>query len=293
LENLERLVRLGYETIRIEDDNIHPSGVVFSPNSRDHAEEARGAAFALLAATPGRATYDAILRFASVPGFPIPKARLYELANERAAKDSESECWKASEAEAFEKSAETEPQTTRDLQLVALRRLADIQHDLLHSDFQQGETLARLIDENAVQKWVADRMRLKQGRSYSVDREVHVADENEPDIRLRAKATDASVPIEIKVAESWTLGDLEAALADQLCGKYLRTLDGRHGILLLVLQAGRTRGWKGFDGNMLTFDEVVQHLQAKAVAIAASSPDAPQPEIAMLNVSGFSANKRR
>jgi hypothetical protein len=100
------------------------------------------------------------------------------------------------------------------------------------------------------------------------------------------------VPIEVKVAESWTLGDLEVALTDQLCGKYLRARDGRHGILLLVHQTARTRGWKDPHGKMLNFDEVVKHLQAKAIAIAASSPDAPQPEIAVLDVSGFNANKK-
>src|SRR6202040_703376 len=150
---------------------------------------------------PGRATYDAILRLGDVAGFPVPKTRLIELAKERAAKDAESDSWKAGEAAAFEQSAETEPQTPRDLQLVALRRLADMQYDLHHDDFQQGETLARLTGEEAVQKWVADRMRLKQGRAYSVEREVHVADEKEPDIRLRAKATDARVPAGVKVAE--------------------------------------------------------------------------------------------
>ena len=133
-------------------------------------------------------------------------------------------------------------------------------------------------------------MRLKQGRSYSVEREVHVADEKEPDIRLRAKATDASVPAEVKVAESWTLGDLEAALTDQLCGKYLRAREGRHGILLLVHQKARIRGWKDPNGEMLNFDQIVKHLQAKVIAIAGSSPDAPQPEIAVLDVSGFNVS---
>lgn len=184
--------------------------------------------------TPNRAGFDAILRLAEVLDFPVPKARLYELAKERAEKDSESAAWKPGEAAPFEKSAETEPRTPRDLQLVGLRRLADMQHDLHHDDFQQGETLAGLENEKVVQKWTADRLRLKQGRSYSVEREVHVADEKEPDIRLRAKATDASVPIEIKVAESWKLEELEGALTNQLCEKYLRAKDGRHGILLLV-----------------------------------------------------------
>jgi hypothetical protein len=293
LDSLERLVRLAYKTIRVEDDNVHRPGVVYSPDNRDHAEQARGAAFNLLVNTPGRATYDTILRLAEVADFPLSKPGLNELAKERAAKDSESDSWKAGEAAAFERSAETEPQTPRDLQLVALRRLADMQYDLLHDDFQQGDTLARLDNENAVQKWVADRMRLKQGRSYSVEREVHVADEKEPDIRLRAKATDASVPAEVKIAESWTLDELEAALTTQLCGKYLRTREGRHGMLLLVHQKPRSKGWRRRDGVILSFDQVVTHLRTLAVVIAASSPDAPQPEIAMLDVSDFNESEAK
>jgi hypothetical protein len=291
LDSLERLVCLAFQTVRIQDDNVHPSGVVYSPSNRDQAEEARGTAFGLLVNTPGRATYDAILRLADMSDFLLLKPRLIELTKERAATDSESESWKPGEAAAFEQTAETEPQTARDLQIVALRRLADMQYDLHNDDFQQGETLAGLPDENAVQRWVADRMRVKQGRSYSVEREVHVADEKEPDIRLRAKATDANVPIEVKVAESWTLGELESALKDQLCGKYLRAREGRHGILLLVHQKARPKGWQGRDGAMLTFDQVVKHLRTIAVAIAASGFDAPEPEVAVLDVSSFSASE--
>lgn len=161
-----------------------------------------------------------------------------------------------------------------------------MQHDLLHSDFAQGATLQRLQGETAVQNWVADRLRLKQGRSYSVERESHVVDEKEPDVRLRAKVTDASVATEIKVAESWALGDLEAALANQLCGQYLRARDARHGILLLVHQKPRPRGWQDMNaGAFLSFDEVIARLREQARAIAGSSLDAPQPEIAVLNVS--------
>lgn len=291
LESLERLVRLAFRTVHPKNDNDHSTGEVYSPDARDDAEHARNAAFGRLVNTPNRAGFDAILRLAEDPDFPVPKARLHELAKERAEKDSESAAWKPGEAAAFEQSAQTEPQTPRDLQLVALRRLADLQHDLHHDDFQQGETLARLESENAVQRWTADRLRLKQGRSYSVEREVHVADENEPDIRLRAGTTGASVPIEIKVAESWTLEELEAALTNQLCEKYLRARDGRHGILLLVHQVPRPRGWLDHAHKALTFDEVVTHLRAMAVAISGSSTDAPQPEIAFLDVSSFTAAK--
>ena len=284
-------MRLAYHTIRPEDDNVHPSGEVYSHDDRDDAEQARSAAFSRLVNTPGRATFNSILRLVDQPDFPISKGRLYELARQRAETDSERSPWKPGETAAFERTAETEPQTPHDLQLVCLQRLADMQHELHHGDFQQGKTLANLIGERAVQNWTADRLRLKQGRSYSVEREVHVADEKEPDIRLRAKATDASVPVEIKIAQSWKLEELESALKDQLCGKYLRAKDGRHGILLLVYQAPKPGGWPDHVGKALTFSEVVSHLRAMAVAISAAAFDAPQPEIAILDVSSFTEAK--
>ena len=83
---------------------------------------------------------------------------------------------------------------------------------LLHDDFSQGQTLKGIGSEKEVQKWAADRLRLKQGRSFSVEREPHVVDEKEPDVRIRAKATDANVSMEIKVAESWSLTELDDAL---------------------------------------------------------------------------------
>ena len=86
--------------------------------------------------------------------------------------------------------------------------------------------------------------------------------------------------------ESWSVLVLEAALSDQLCGQYLRAREGKHGILLLVHQERRPVGWEDPDnrGTFLTFEQVVQRLQARAAAIAGASSDAPQPEIAVLNV---------
>jgi hypothetical protein len=104
-----------------------------------------------------------------------------------------------------------------------------------------------------------------------------------------AKATDANVPVEIKVAESWTLPQLESALGDQLCGKYLRDRQARHGILLLVHQIPRPIGWEAESGVMLNFAQVVERLPAKAAQLAGASTDAPQPEIAVIDVTAFSA----
>jgi hypothetical protein len=288
--SLQRLVVMAYRTIRVEDDRNRPSGQAYSPDERDNAEQARGAAFNQLFETPGRATFDALLRLAEDPEFPIDKARLRELAAERAAQDSESAEWPPAEVIAFEQTAEAAPRTEKDLQRTVLRRFDDMQHDLLHSDFAQGATVKALPNENAVQNWIADRLRLKQGRAYSVEREPHVVDEKEPDVRLRGKASDASVAVEIKVAESWSLAELETALTDQLCGRYLRAREARHGILLLVHQQVRAKGWQDTEtGEFLNFSEVVDHLRAFAVRIAGAEPEAPQPVVAVTDVS--SCNK--
>ncbi len=236
--------------------------------------------------TPGRATFDALQRFAAVPGFPVSPSRLRRIAEERAAADSEAAPWPPGEPKAFEADFDTAPRTTRDLQLVALHRFADMQHELLHGEFNQGGTLAAQPDETAVQNWVADRLRQESGRAYSVERESHVADEKEPDIRVRAKASDASAPIEVKVAERWTLEQLEEAVEVQLCGRYLRTVEARHGIMLLVHQRRRPRGWKDpATQRMLDFAEVMANLREVAIRICGSAPNSPQPEITVLDVS--------
>jgi hypothetical protein len=287
---LQRLVEIAFRTIRIEEDR--PGGQPHWVDERDNAEHARNAVFKQLVETPGLATFVALHRLAENPDFPIAASRLQELARERAMQDSEGAVWPPGEVIAFEATAEAAPSTAKDLQRAAQRRFDDMQHELLHGDFAQGATLQALPDEPAVQKWIAERLHLRQGRAYSVERESHVADEKEPDVRLRAKATDASVAIEIKVPESWTITQLEAALSDQLCGRYLRARNARHGILLLVHQESKVKGWKDPDtGAFLSFAKVVERLCRLARKIASTAPEGPQPEIAVIDVSGCAKSK--
>jgi hypothetical protein len=285
-EVLQELVRLDFETYNSETARRRKPGVVYSTDAIDVAYQARSAVFNRLAQTSGAATYQALLRFENDPSCPVPAKRIRALAEERAIQDSDIAPWPPSELFQFEKSYETMPRTAKDLQSALLSRVEDMQHDLLHGDFSQGKTLRRLELEVDVQNWVADRLRLKQGRSFSVEREPHVVGEKEPDVRLRAKATDASVAMEIKIAESWSLNQLDKALEDQLCSRYLRARDGRYGVLLLVHHGrGKVRWEDTSTGQLLSFHEVVARLGGRAAEIAAEHHDAPQPEIASLDVS--------
>jgi hypothetical protein len=282
---LARLVKIAYATVKVSEDRQHESGLAYSPDQRDRAEWARNAAFKSLIETQGRATYETIRKLGDIPEFPISPERLASIALDRAAADAEHAPWVPGDAKVFEETREAVPRTTLDLQRLALSRFADIQDGLLTGDFAQGETVKGLPDETAVQVWVADRLDLKKGSSYSVERESRVVEEKEPDVRLRAKASAATLPIEVKVTDRWTLEELEAALVAQLCGKYLRARNACHGILLIVNRRDRARGWKlKGTGTYLTFDEVVAHLKNMAREISARDPTGPQPEIAVLDV---------
>jgi hypothetical protein len=287
-ETLDELVRLTFQTHNPASGRSRPAGVVYRVmNENDRANHARNAVFSLLVKAPGAATYEALMRLQSDPNCPVPSTQLRALAEDRAVQDSESAPWVPSEALAFEQHHETAPRTAKDLRSLLVSRLEDMQHDLLHGDFAQRLTLKARPKEVDVQNWIADRLRLKQGRAFSVEREPHVVDEKEPDIRIRAKATDASVAMEIKVAENLTLKELDDALEIQLCGRYLRARDGRYGVLLLVHQQARAKGWEDTStGSYLSFAQVVAHLSERAAAIAGSHQDAFQPEVCDLDVSG-------
>ena len=285
-EVLERLVYVAYKTVRPQDDNVREDGVVFSSDGRDYAETARGAAFNQLCNTPGYATFAALERLAAAPGFPIDSTHLRGLAVKRALHDSERAEWPPGEAYALEQQFDLAPRTPADLRSLAAVRIAEIQHDLHNADYSMGPTFKSLPSERAIQKWVASELKNRKGRAYSLEREPHVVDEKEPDIRLQAIATDARLPIEIKVAESWTIKQLEEALTDQLCGKYMRERGDTNGILLLVHQDSRPKGWDDGTGAFLNFTQLCAHLQLLASDVASFSHTAPQALIAVIDVSG-------
>lgn len=284
--SLERLVVLAFSKIHPDSDNNHPSGRAYSPDERDHAEEARGMLFRELVNTPGFATYAALNRLFADPDFPMLRRRMANLLRDRAGADSESAPWRSQDVRAFEVDFETLPATSADLQRVGVARLDEIEHDLLHGDFNQGLVVARLPHEVDVQNWIANSLRATQGRSYSLEREPHVADEKEPDIRLQSRIADARAPIEIKVAESCSLTQLEAALIVQLKGRYLRDRNNRFGILLIVHQKARPMGWSSPTG-FLTYGEVIAHLRRIAQSMGAVDALAPQMVVCSIDLSNI------
>jgi hypothetical protein len=283
---LEQLVEIGFAEVRTADDVEHLNGVMFSPNLRDRAERARDGLFRQLSQVAGPATIQAIRRIGSIPGIPIRPDTIEALCQQRAAADSEGSPWLPGAAYLLEHAVDTPPRTAAELQALAISRLLDLAYDLRHGDFTPGTLLKPLTSENEVQRWVGLELRNRQGQAYSLEREPHVADEKEPDIRLQARAADASVPIEIKdTGSDWSLPDLERGLTQQLCGQYLRTRSGRYGIYLIVHRHPRPHGWRNAEGNFIQFDAVIDYLQAVTDSIAIQGADAPQVRVCSIDVS--------
>lgn len=292
---LIRLVTIAYDTIHPKDDIQRPSGIAFSPGERDNAQRARSVLFRALAEEPGEYTFRALEKFSELPDFGIDPVRMREIALNRAKEDANLSLWSPEDVVKFEETMSTAPRTSKDLCELILNHFKGHQDDLLNSEFAQGSTLAHLPCEKEVQIWICDRLSHSKS-SYVLDREKHVVDEKKPDITARSRETGATVPIEVKVVESWTLPKLEEAVRGQLCGQYLRDKATRYGILLLVYQKKRSLGWENAKGEMFSFPQVVAHLENLVRSIRGQAENSAQPFIAVLDVTKArrkSKSKRR
>jgi len=283
---LEQLLIMAFEGVRPSEDVERPSGEVYSPDVRDHAQDARNMIFDRLIKVPGEATHAALKRLEQIPDFPIRPDWMRVHALRRAEGDAVLPPWAAEDVMTFERTSDRPPTTTADLQLLARRRIEDIQHDLINGKFTQGDTLQLLPDENSVQRWIATQFEARQKEAYTVQRETHYAEEKEPDITLISRHSGVELPIEIKVADGMSIKELEAALVTQLCGQYLRHAPTRHGILLLVHKHARKEGWLLEDGKtFISYEAVVERLRNLARTIREQSAMGPQSLVETFDVS--------
>nr|WP_281124947.1 hypothetical protein [Sphingomonas sp. AR_OL41] len=294
VKRLEQLLIIAFEGVKPSEDTVRADLVVYSPELRDDAQDARNMIFDLLRNTPGEATHAALLRLSDVPDFPIEPRHLRIWTRRHAEADAVLVEWQPADVKTFEQSFDRAPTTTADLQLVARRRLERIQHDLIDGKYAQGDTLQGLVDEGAVQRWMGIQLEAMKGEAYTVQRETHYAGEKEPDIALTSRHSGVELPIEIKIVDGLTVAQMEAALETQLCGQYLRHASTRHGILLLVYQNARSEGWRLIpDRPPVPFADVLEHLHGVARGIREDSCTGPQPIVASIDVSDVVSLQRR
>ena len=265
---LGRLVRSAYAHVRPADDRQHDEDS-WTPDARDRAESARNFLLSALLDTSGAEAWRIVLELAVDPRFIHFGDRLRLLARERAALDAEFEPYTPGELVELEQRYEVPPHTRDGLFETMMDRISDLAHDVAHHDFTDRKTLRTIHEEPEMQRTLAMRLEAKAKGAYVVDREGEVADRKRTDIRFLARRGDQKAVIEIKLAEKWTLPELESALRVQLVGQYLRHGTCRAGCLLLTFNREK-RHWRDKEsGTQLTFGEVVELLAALAASIEA------------------------
>ncbi|MEW6669398.1 MAG: hypothetical protein AB1512_29655 [Thermodesulfobacteriota bacterium] len=263
---LLRLIPLVYSYIRLEDD-VFREGTIPS-GTRDNAQDFRRHLVDSLGATPGQEAFDALMTLAEDPRIGRHRDWFLMLAQERAAQDAESSPWEPEEVSRFAAKSAAPLKSADDLFDLAIHHLQEVKADTETGDSSERELFHPETKESAVKKWVVNRLEgLAQGR-FSVGPEEEVDQHKKPDIRLRCSAVTGPIAIEIKRANKLSYSELEAALADQLVGRYLRDIRSRHGILLLAHLGGKG-GWRPEGrSTLLEFSALVGRLNEVATRLA-------------------------
>ena len=277
-EPLKRLVRMAYRHVRIADD-VHHDGS-YSPDARDGAELARGSLLGMLAGTPGEATYRELVEMSMEPLFADSQEHLQVLADRRATEDANLPPWAPAEVVAFASRHETPPRTLSELHEIVLDRLEDIEDDIIAGRFSNKDMLRqdsrKRADERRIQLAIANELDLRKDDVYSIEREPEQADHNEPDISIQRAGIPQALPIEIKVADSWSYMELKNTISDQLIGKYMKPRGATHGLLVLTYH-GKKKSWRTGCGRTLqSFSDLLAALQGEADSLASVDPQVDQ-----------------
>lgn len=180
--------------------------------------------------------------------------------------------WPLRDVGQFMERAVLMPQNVGDLFRVVERVLADVQDHVERGDDSPRATYCRSnVQEVEFQVFLRAQMKARAQGRYSIAREDELADGTRPDLRV-SFGDLGPVNIEIKIAELWSLTELEKALADQLVGQYMKDNKARHGVLLLVAARER-KGWCLLPDKIDKFSGLLLHLENKATALRAARPE--------------------
>lgn len=267
IEILRYLVPLAYKMVCIEDDLIHEDA--YTPNARDYAERMREYLLNKVCDMPGRPAFETLLEFSKSLPYKRLQERMLVIALRRAAADAEFERWKPADVIKFAQEGEKHPATARELFDLVCSRLDDIKYDLEGGDASIATTLQRVDQETELRIWFTKELRDATRRKYSIAPEEELADAKRPDIRVHIPEIDAPCVIELKISDNWSYREHIERLHNQLVGQYLRDVRSSFGVFLLVRR--EKPRWRS--ERLLTFEELITHVQKEADLIVKKRPD--------------------
>lgn len=258
---LLKLFRLAYRHVRIQDDTHHEG--TYSPDTRDHAEQARNSIVTALFNAKGEEGLAAKLEMAADPLCAHFKDRIMAVAEESWAQEIDAEVFDQAQVEKLDRSGEPPASTNEAMFALMKDRLSDLDDLLLHDDSPK-EAWALISDEKVMRRVISREFRRAANSLYTVDQEAVTADEKETDIRLRSVLSKHEAVIELKLGNAKrSAKELLDTIEGQLVRKYMAAEHCRAGALLVTL--AKDRQWQHPDEKrMLKADELLSLLTAEA-----------------------------
>ena len=145
-EHLRKLYVLMNQYIRREDDIDRTKGGVYTPTSRDYAQDARGFIYQNLADIPGKDAFDALVSIARETPSGHARDWLYSRAAARAQADADV-AWKVDGVNEFADELERTPSSPYDLFEVARNRLMDLKYNYEEGDTSPSNVLIKVDKE--------------------------------------------------------------------------------------------------------------------------------------------------
>ncbi|MBB5665029.1 hypothetical protein GGE68_003226 [Rhizobium leguminosarum] len=252
-----------------EKDDIERAGTgVYTPEMRDHAQDARNSLFAFMKEMPGKEAYLALKEISRSHPSESSRPWMAFHAKAKATTDADISPWSPSDVREFNTKLERTPANHRELWELAIDRLNDLKMDLEEGDSSIASILQPIDLETEIRKYIGNWCRDKAGNRYVIPQEEELADKKRPDLRFQSMAFDGPVPAELKLADKWTGPHLFERLEIQLCGDYLRDRRSSRGIFLLVYH-GTKQSWDLPSGTKArNFSELCVALQNHWVTLA-------------------------
>jgi hypothetical protein len=264
---LLRLIPLIYRYVRVTDDIERVGQGVYSPSARDHAQDFRSRLLGILGDSKepeAGMVLQALLEVQILSGsrdwiLHLLDGRKYLLADDAP--------WEPSDIRVFAKQYRSEPRSDYQLFRLSVRLLRDIKNHVECSENAANRLWVRNGDKEEIFRGgLLEKLSEQSLDWFNVVQEKEVDLKQRPDLSVERAGLN-SLPIEVKLANSWTVKKLLIGLENQLVGQYLRPTNIRHGIYVLGNTQPKRR-WE-LSGAMINFAELVSHIQERASALQA------------------------
>lgn len=258
--HLKTLYVLMHRYIKTSHDIQRAGKGVYSPTTRDHAQEARDMLFNYLVEKPSKESYYALKQLIEEH----PDEYYRPLMRKRAYKIAESygniTPWSDQQFKEFHQSRVISPETHRQLFELAVQQLNAIKDWIENGNDSPWLTWQRATEENEVRTLIAAELRKQSKGNYTIAEEPELANEQRMDISLANQNVQSPVPIELKLLDkNWSGPKLCERLRNQLVGDYLREESAGCGVFLLVSQK-TTKRWT-INGKKIGIEELASALK--------------------------------